>query len=150
MPGASQSAHPRQCGRLAPRPRWNFLCSVTLRSPDHLLAPARMPVGEGRGSRSLPAAWTFKSVQMNVIWGRTQHRSKATRGPRTLPFTCQLQRPRARRHVSQVAPRAAPAPVLRLMGTPTDGKRRGGTPASPATERKGKETRGALAWKRRE
>lgn len=57
-----------------------------------------------------------QSVQTNVFWGRTQHRSKATRGPRTLPFTCQLQRPRARRHVSQVAPRAAPAPVLRLMG----------------------------------
>lgn len=52
--------------------------------------------------------------------------------------------------MSQVAPRAAPAPVLRLMGTPTDGKRRGGTPASPATERKGRETRRALAWKRRE
>lgn len=49
------------------------------------------------------------------------------------------------RHVSQVAPRAAPAPVLRLMGKGAVG------PLPPQQPKgKGKRRTRALAWKRRE
>jgi hypothetical protein len=78
---------------------------------------------------------------------RTQHsKAQGPRGPWTLPPASQQQRPRAQRHVPQVAP--APTPSARSFGS-KEIKRHGGTLGVPTTHQRDRRT-GLLAWKERE
>lgn len=146
-PGASQSVMITLVSSVRrPHAPEGTFCVQSRSSPDHLLAPARMPVGEGRRSGSLPAAWILKSVQTNVLWGRIQHCTE-TPGPGTRDPPSYLS---ATAPACQEARATGGPQACACTRTPMSGKRRDGTPASQASERKAKEAHGALAWKGRE
>lgn len=133
--------HPRPCGRQAPRPRWNFLCSVTLGSP---ITCWHRPECQW-GKEGVQGLFPQPGLSNPFCVGKNTAPQQSDPGAQDPPFYLSATTPAYQEARVTGGPQGCAC-----TRTPIDGKRRGRTPASPATERKGKETHRALAWKRRE